>query len=338
MSQTIQLRRGSAAEWTVANPVLAQGEIGIELDTGLFKVGDGSSAWNALDYSTLRSIDEITVALLSEQATPAPPASGKLNLYAKSLAGRMLLRTQGPSGIATPLQPSFFQNNIVMINTSATTAVGVIGNTVTSVGTLSHPAVTEAYGYMTNFAGAGTANITCGTGNLTLLWQRGSIAGGSGGFFFNARLAYPDSNYNETGASTGSRTFVGLTSNTMAVSVGADDPVGHRCGFFRRSVNGAAIDANWQFSCKDGVAADNVDTGMAFAAEKVYDFYIFCPPQGTIIYWRIDNVTDGTTAEGATTIRLPGATTLMRGGFQVATVDAVVRNIRMQRVYVESDR
>lgn len=48
---TIQLRRGTAAEWATANPVLAEGEQGFETDTGLFKIGDGAAAWNALDYA-----------------------------------------------------------------------------------------------------------------------------------------------------------------------------------------------------------------------------------------------------------------------------------------------
>lgn len=47
---TIQLRRGDAAEWTDANSVLAEGEVGLELDTGKFKWGDGTTAWNDLAY------------------------------------------------------------------------------------------------------------------------------------------------------------------------------------------------------------------------------------------------------------------------------------------------
>jgi hypothetical protein len=50
MANRIQLRRGGAQEWANANPTLAQGELGIELDTGRFKIGDGVSAWNTLRY------------------------------------------------------------------------------------------------------------------------------------------------------------------------------------------------------------------------------------------------------------------------------------------------
>jgi hypothetical protein len=45
MAVRIQLRRDTAANWTSNNPVLRQGEIGIETDTFKMKVGNGSSTW-----------------------------------------------------------------------------------------------------------------------------------------------------------------------------------------------------------------------------------------------------------------------------------------------------
>jgi len=47
---TIKLRRDSAANWTSADPTLAEGEVGVETDTDKMKVGDGSTAWSSLDY------------------------------------------------------------------------------------------------------------------------------------------------------------------------------------------------------------------------------------------------------------------------------------------------
>lgn len=49
---TIKLRRGTAAEWTSANPILAAGEMGIETDTRKFKFGDGTTPWNTLAYAS----------------------------------------------------------------------------------------------------------------------------------------------------------------------------------------------------------------------------------------------------------------------------------------------
>lgn len=50
MANRIQLRRGNTSEWTNANPILAQGEVGIDLDQNRIKIGDGSTPWNSLAY------------------------------------------------------------------------------------------------------------------------------------------------------------------------------------------------------------------------------------------------------------------------------------------------
>jgi hypothetical protein len=47
---TIQLRRDTAADWTSVNPVLNQGEMGFEYDSGKLKIGDGSTSWTSLAY------------------------------------------------------------------------------------------------------------------------------------------------------------------------------------------------------------------------------------------------------------------------------------------------
>jgi hypothetical protein len=46
----MQQRRGTEAQWTSANPVLAAGEIGFEIDTNKFKIGDGINQWDDLSY------------------------------------------------------------------------------------------------------------------------------------------------------------------------------------------------------------------------------------------------------------------------------------------------
>lgn len=53
MATKIQLRRDLSANWVGTNPILAQGEPGVELDTHKMKVGDGSTAWNDLAYVSL---------------------------------------------------------------------------------------------------------------------------------------------------------------------------------------------------------------------------------------------------------------------------------------------
>lgn len=48
----MQQRRGTAEDWESIKDsvVLASGEMGLETDTGKFKIGDGSSYWSGLSY------------------------------------------------------------------------------------------------------------------------------------------------------------------------------------------------------------------------------------------------------------------------------------------------
>lgn len=52
MATQIQIRRGTTTQWTTSDPVLAEGEIGLDLTRDKIRIGDGTSAWSALsDYS-----------------------------------------------------------------------------------------------------------------------------------------------------------------------------------------------------------------------------------------------------------------------------------------------
>jgi len=61
----IQVRRGTASQWTSANPTLAAGEMGVESDTNLFKFGNGSTAWASLAYA---NNSDVAIAEISQDA------------------------------------------------------------------------------------------------------------------------------------------------------------------------------------------------------------------------------------------------------------------------------
>lgn len=52
MSNIIQIRRDTATNWTSVNPILANGEMGLETDTLKIKWGNGVTRWNSLAYFT----------------------------------------------------------------------------------------------------------------------------------------------------------------------------------------------------------------------------------------------------------------------------------------------
>ena len=59
------IKNDSAENWTTKNPILLKGELGIEIDTNLFKIGDGLTAWAALPYA-----NESAPAQTTYQAIP----------------------------------------------------------------------------------------------------------------------------------------------------------------------------------------------------------------------------------------------------------------------------
>ena len=61
----IQVRRGTASQWTSVNPILAAGEMGVESDTNLFKFGNGSSTWTALAYA---NNSDVAISEISQDA------------------------------------------------------------------------------------------------------------------------------------------------------------------------------------------------------------------------------------------------------------------------------
>lgn len=331
MPQQIQLRRDTSANWTTNNPTLAEGEMGVVTDTYNYKIGDGVTPWNTLDYYQLSPA--VTALTFNNTADPSTPAADTLVMYSKSVCGRSLPKFIGPSGISSPMQPGLFQNSVWLTSPNTTTTVSTLGGAVTSVGTISHPnPSSSSNGFCTNIVSGAVAGNTAGIGQTVAQVNLAGDVPSCGGFFFVARLWYPDANYG-TGA-TGSRHFVGLTDQTMAVAVSADNPAGNRLGF---TLSTNLSETNWMFTSKNGTTETRVSTGMAFTVGKLYDFFIYARPGGTTVYWRIDNITDGTTFESSATTNLPGTAVYMRGGFQLATLTTVARNVRMKKIYIETD-
>ena len=95
MADLIQIRRDTAANWTSANPTLAQGELGAETDTSKIKIGDGSTAWSSLaylidagDYLTATSTNTLTnktIAFASNTLTDVAGTTAAQTLTNKTI-------------------------------------------------------------------------------------------------------------------------------------------------------------------------------------------------------------------------------------------------------------
>lgn len=80
----ILLRRGTSAEWAIANPVLAAGEFGYDSTAKRAKVGDGQNAWTGLSWVTMSSSDvtRLEAAAAALQGATAPTDAAMTTIQA----------------------------------------------------------------------------------------------------------------------------------------------------------------------------------------------------------------------------------------------------------------
>jgi len=70
--QNIQLRIDTSTNWTAADPTLLKGEVGLESNTGRFKVGDGVTAWTSLGYFPELGVQYLKSYTVAQAATLTP--------------------------------------------------------------------------------------------------------------------------------------------------------------------------------------------------------------------------------------------------------------------------
>lgn len=104
-----------AADWTTANPILLERELGIETDTYKVKLGDGATAWNSLDYALgdtpafLLSIGALTLAAGDMIYATGPDDAAK---FATTSYMRGLLNTADLTALLTALGISNHENRL----------------------------------------------------------------------------------------------------------------------------------------------------------------------------------------------------------------------------------
>lgn len=106
-------RRGTAAEWSSANPVLAAGEIGFETDTQKFKFGDGTTAWADITYfasadqlidgapELLDTLNELAAAIGDDEnfiTTITTDLATKLDAAGGTISGNLIVQSDATVG------------------------------------------------------------------------------------------------------------------------------------------------------------------------------------------------------------------------------------------------
>ena len=164
MSVLIQFRRDTSAAWAVANPTLADGEMGIVTDTNQFKIGDGSTPWDSLPYGVLN------------EGPGATGATGPVGLTGSTGATGLT----GPTGATGPIGQQ--GSTGATGQTGSTGSTGPIGST-GSTGPIGATGSTGPLGSTgaTGLTGAtGDRYLTTSGSSLTLATGAQTLLVGSG--------------------------------------------------------------------------------------------------------------------------------------------------------------
>lgn len=332
MAAKIQFRRDLSTNWWSVNPILAEGELGLELDTMKYKIGNGSAPWRLLNYIELAG--NFGAVGLLETSDPTPPVSG-LTFYAKRIANKVVPKVIGPSGLDTILQPSIAGNGMSIVLPGSSAALSYVGmGALTAVGTVSHPTLNaNSLRESTRRAivtSAATANSASELRLSAYQCLRGT-ADNLGGFLAIFRFGVSSNIATQ-------RLAVGLWTSTSATSTSIE-PSTIVNGIW---VGNDATDANLQLMRNDGAGtATKIDLGSDFVKNQqngLYELTLFCKPNDYGISYRVKRLDAAGEASGNVTTDIPSQTTLLAPHLYLnngGTASAVI--LDFYRYYLETD-
>lgn len=254
---------------------------------------------------------------LAAQTDPAAPAAGNLRIYAHDIAGRVMPKWVGPSGVDTPIQASLGFNRVSMIipagGSAAASFVGGFGSTFTNSATTYANPTPAATNLLTStrratYASNTTAGAVVSHRQSTLQVWRGNAAN-MGGFFYTIR-------FGTSVLASGNRAFVGLSSSTAAPS--NLDPLATGTSISRVGVAINANSGNWYIVTNNaGTAPTTSDLGatMPVNNSSLYELVLFSPPDGNYIGYRMRNLSTNNTVSGSLSTNLPSDTTFLAPQF-----------------------
>ena len=340
MSSLIQFRRGTAAEWSSANPTLASGEVGFAYDTGVWKIGNGSTAWNSL--SAAATSNAFTSLDLTGTSDPGVSASGHATVYAKTVANRMILKIVGPSGLDTGLQPFLARNKIGAFTppgnaTTATVLGAYTAPTASGTATARNVATTNMFtrmrrlGYVSSATAGNLAGPRVAAAQVTV----GGVT--AGGFFKVIRFGISDA-----ATVSGARMFVGMSSSTSAPTNVEPSTLTNAIG-----VGHGAADTNLKIFRGGSSAQTPIDLGANFPTNTlntdVYELALFAPSDSSDVYYEVTRLNTGHVATGLLSnsggVALPANTTLLTycQAWRSNNATALAVGLDIMSDYIETD-
>jgi hypothetical protein len=118
--ETIKLSKNGSAQWTSLNPILEDKEIGVEVDTKLFKVGNGIARWNDLAYVVSGGKNALFIFLSDDPDNMLGLTSdGGIFLDKKAFNGLAAYTAGKEQGASAPTPPDEYNATLMRIGKDA---------------------------------------------------------------------------------------------------------------------------------------------------------------------------------------------------------------------------
>ncbi len=119
-TETIKLSKNKSPQWTSLNPILSELEIGFEVDTKFFKVGNGISRWNDLAYVVSGGRNALFIFLSDDPDNLlALTTDGGIFLDKKLFNGLAAYTAGKEQGASAPTPPDEFNATMMRIGKDA---------------------------------------------------------------------------------------------------------------------------------------------------------------------------------------------------------------------------
>lgn len=281
------------------------------------------------------------VQVVASSNEPSVPPANNGKLYAKDIAGRIVPKWIGPSGVDYVLQPHLGQNNIRIwrggATTTATTFASIIGTmpytggspTAPTIPALAATSIRNQTVRSTISTGTIAPSLAFIRANQLTIW-RGNAAG-FGGFYVVHRFSLST-------VQAGQRVFAGIVD--VAANPTNIDPVTTTApGGIGLAIN--ANTGNWNLvNNATGVARTSTSLGASFPvnATDLLELALFSPPNGSGIGYRVTNLSSGAQASGNLTSNIPANTTFLAPSIWITNnATAAAATLDFVSTYVETD-
>jgi hypothetical protein len=91
----IRIRRDTAENWVINNPVLKIGEPGLETNTKRLKFGDGITAWNSLQYSGININDALLLENIDDRVATLIKAGSNISVVYNDNTNELIIGATG---------------------------------------------------------------------------------------------------------------------------------------------------------------------------------------------------------------------------------------------------